>query len=215
MIKRPAARWRLRVLGSLGALVLALVTFRFCGRFHDEASFPAGRDPILEQLPIVRVVGVFEIGFLIVNASAIGCALLWERNRVPYFLLAMAIFVGIRAVFVALCPYGPLPTMLPAYTSGLPSVLRGNVFFDSEQFFSGHTSTPYMYFLFFRSRARWFFLASSAALALTALATRNHYTMDVLGAYFVTFSIYRLAHRLVGRIDSPPDVRPREKHARG
>ena len=33
-------------------------------------------------------------------------------------------------------------------------------------------------------------------MAVSVLLTRNHYTVDVLGAYFISYSIYRLSLRL-------------------
>jgi hypothetical protein len=35
------------------------------------------------------------------------------------------------------------------------------------------------------------------------LLARNHYTIDVIGAYFVTYAIYRLSLVLFGRLDHP------------
>ena len=44
----------------------------------------------------------------------------------------------------------------------------------------------------------------SIVMAASVVLTRNHYTMDVLGAYFVTYSVYALSCWLLGWLDPGP-----------
>ncbi len=194
----PPSRLALPVAG----FVLAFVFFGVLGRLHEGAGFPAGRDLLVERLPLLDLTLLLGFGFLACHAAALAAAWRRERARLPYFFAVLGLFVAVRAVFIALCPYGALPSMVPVYAEKSLSFLRGTAFFDSEQFFSGHTAAPYLYFLLFRSRARWAFLAASAVMALAVLFTHNHYTIDVLGAYFVTHSIHELGRRLFGRLDA-------------
>jgi hypothetical protein len=78
------------------------------------------------------------------------------------------------------------------------------MFFDNELFFSGHTGIPFLYFLICRSPSwgRYLYLACSIAMGVCVLLTHNHYAIDVLGAYFMTYSIHALSRRLLHRLDS-------------
>lgn len=201
----PRAEPGFRAALALGAAALAaaLAGFGLIGRWRDALTFPAGRDVLVACLPRLALPGLLSYGFLALNAAAIAYAWSGERRRLPFFLACLALFVAIRAVFVGLCPYGPLPGARPIYTGPL-SWLRGVNEFDSELFFSGHAAVPYLYgLLASRRRASWAFFAASALMAAGVLVTRNHYTIDVLGAYFITYSIWRLAARLFARLDPP------------
>jgi len=48
---------------------------------------------------------------------------------------------------------------------------------------------------------RRFFLASTVLMGVSVLLTRNHYTLDVLGAFFMTYGIYALSRKLLGFLD--------------
>jgi len=75
--------------------------------------------------------------------------------------------------------------------------LLGRWTFMNEFIFSGHTGIPFLFFLFFETR--WLkasMLAGSLTMGVCVLLSRNHYTVDVLAAYLVTYSIYKLSDRL-------------------
>ena len=114
------------------------------------------------------------------------------------------------SIFVALNPYGPPDGMINLNAAYILSPLRGILAFDNEFFFSGHTSMPYLYFLFCHRmpKMRLAFLAGSLVMGACVLLTRNHYTMDVLGAYFMTYAIYRLSRYTLGWLDPVPDRTP-------
>ena len=81
--------------------------------------------------------------------------------------------------------------------------------FNNENFFSGHTGVPFLLFLLFRVKwVRAVFLVESVAMGACVLLTRNHYTIDVLGAYFMTYAIYRLGLFLFGWLDDTPATAP-------
>lgn len=96
----------------------------------------------------------------------------------------------IRSAFISLTH---LKTPFDAMSHGFPGALS---FFEfqNDLFFSGHTAVPFLAFLVFKGhKIRWFFLAGSLLMATTVLAMHEHYSIDVFGAYFITYGCYKLA----------------------
>jgi hypothetical protein len=187
--------------------ILSFYVWSEIGWYHDRTPLPAGADPLLNRLPIVNLVPVLSYGWLLCHLAALYLTVAFEPRRLPYLLTTVGLFVVIRSIFVAVNPYGPPLGMINLNASYVFAPIRGVLAFDNEFFFSGHTSLPYLYFLFFHDmpRARKALLGASVVMAACVLLTRNHYTMDVLGAYFMTYAIYRLSRYVLGWLDPLPD----------
>lgn len=72
----------------------------------------------------------------------------------------------------------------------------GNVL-TKDLFFSGHTSTLYIVYVFTKNKyLRIFFLLSTIAVGIMLLIQHVHYTMDVIAAPFVVFGAYRLVLKI-------------------
>ena len=78
---------------------------------------------------------------------------------------------------------------------------------------------PFLFALFFRTPVqRGIMLAGSLAMAAGVLLTHNHYSVDVLSAYLVGYSIYAGSERLYVRFVVPlftSSVAPRTWIAHG
>lgn len=168
---------------------------------HNQAALPRGDDWLLRRLPLVRTGPLLTWGWLSIHVVAFIALGLGRPARVPFFLASLAVFLVVRAVFVSLMPAGPPVGIMPIYEGTPLAVLD----LDNELFFSGHTAVPYLYALLSSHslRLRLFFLTCSAAMGAGVLLTRNHYAIDVLGAYFVTHSIHTLNERVLGWLDAP------------
>jgi hypothetical protein len=72
------------------------------------------------------------------------------------------------------------------------------VYLTKDLFFSGHASSTFLLWLYCRGRGRLGPLALAGHLLTVAvvLLGRIHYTIDVVGAWAITFSLYALAERL-------------------
>lgn len=174
-------------------------------RWHEGLPLPHGFDPILQSLPRVSGDWLCTWGFVLFH-PAVGA--LWARRqprRLPFCLAVIGFWIGVRAVFIALNPVGPPADLKPFYMGDL-RFLRGLVHFDTELFFSGHTGMPYLYFLLSPGlpRLRAACLVFSLLMGAGVLLTRNHFLIDVLGAYFMTYSIWALAGRLFRRLEPLP-----------
>lgn len=196
---------------ALGAsfLLLSFVIFHFMARFHGTLPLRSGVDPLFFILPIKDWTMLLTWGWLAFHVLAVLSWLRWEREQLPFILGTIGLFMIVRNVFITFTPVGIPEGIIPLYTQPALSAMRDILIFDHELFFSGHTGTPFLYFLLSRGPRPWrgFLLGFSILMAIGVLLTRNHYTIDVLGAYFITYAIYRLSRSLLLGLKGPPPTR--------
>ena len=198
------ATHRRRLFVGSALFLLGWAAFCALARYQDGKVLPSGFDPLLGALPRVSGDLLLTWGWLLFN---VGVMLYWaraKRERLPYFLAMVGFWTLVRAVFIALTPVGPPHDLIPFYGGAL-SFLRGRLYFDSELFFSGHTGLPYLYSLLAAPATlmRRGCLAFSLVMGAGVLLTRNHFPIDVLGAYFVTYSIWAFGKGLFIGLDAP------------
>lgn len=200
---------------AVAASVSLLFVFSFffwsvVGQQVDQRALPHGADPLLGVLPLWNLVPVLTLGWLACHVLAIYLAVVYCPSRWAYILATVGLLVAVRTLFVAFNPMGAPPGILSLNASYLLSPLKGILAFENEFFFSGHTALPYLYALLFWSIpwARRTFIGLSLLMAASVLLTRNHYTMDILGAYFITYSVYALSRSLLRWLDPEPDWGP-------
>lgn len=149
-------------------------------------------DLILDNIPVMDVgnlfvyggVTIFVFGFIVV---------LCEPKYFPFTLKSIALFILIRSIFISLTHIGLYPEFAP-----LPeSKLIGKVFFGGDLFFSGHTGMPFLMALIFwkQIRLRLVFLMISIFFGILVLLGHFHYSIDVVAAFFITYSIFEIAKK--------------------
>ena len=150
---------------------------------------------------ILSRVGPYNLRFLFVygtfTAFVITISLIaWRPNRLPFALKAMALFLLVRAVFVALTHMAPSPIdpqkAAPFFNS---------IFYGSDLFFSGHTGMPFLAALAFWHIPQWriFYLVLTAFFGSVVLLGHYHYSIDVLAALFITHGVFQTSCWLFGR----------------
>jgi hypothetical protein len=93
-------------------------------------------------------------------------------------------------------PIGPaLLAVLNPFTA-----IGGNsagVYLTKDLYFSGHIATTFLLYLFSRrlGRASRVFLALNLATLAVVLLAHLHYSIDIIGAYSVTYGLYRVSAR--------------------
>src|SRR5581483_3154154 len=115
-----------------------------------------------------------------------------EPKRIPFVLKSTALFVLVRSIFIIMTHIGPYPDQL-AITTGYKIIK--DFTFGGDLFFSAHTGLPFLMALVFYKniRLRVLFIISAIFFGIIVLMAHRHYTIDVLSAFFITYSIFHIA----------------------
>jgi hypothetical protein len=192
-------RWWIIVLaGVLTFFVLSYFYYTQIGWVADHRHMPPSSDWVLNHLPKWDLLPLLSWGWLALHLYAAAICILYYPSELPFILFTLALFIFIRSTFIFLSPIGhPSGMMDMSKLDYFFKRVMGWMTFTNEFVFSGHTSIPFLFYLFFKTPwQKRIFLGGSLVMAATVLITRNHYTVDVLGAYFITYSIYVLSQKL-------------------
>jgi membrane-associated phospholipid phosphatase len=125
-------------------------------------------------------------------------ALSRERARLGYFARAYAVLITARAVLMNLTPLH-IPAGAVSVDGGMIYGTVGKlVTVHHDLFFSMHTAAPFLASLLFRDAwIRGVCRAFAVLLGATVLLLKTHYSLDVAGAFLVTYALYRLQRRFL------------------
>jgi hypothetical protein len=205
-------RWWIAVLAGVIVFLFAAYGFYMnLGWYADNRVLPVSSDWLLDRLPIVNVVPLLSWGWLGLHAYAVGTALLYYPRKLPFLFFLLGVYLCVRTVFVFLSPIGAPESILHmSELDALFPLVAGVYTFQNEFIFSGHTAMPFLFALFFETRLqKGIMLAGSAVMAAAVLLTRNHYTVDVISAWFMGYAIFVLSRRLYFHFLFPLFVAPR------
>jgi hypothetical protein len=194
-------RYIYAVLAAFGFLACALIINFYAAKYATLESSSPVTDIILSNTRVYDVDVLFVYGpilfWIIVSILFIS-----EPKAIPFGLKSIALFVVIRSVFITLTHIGPFPTQVTIDSTGLAVRFLGadlvrTFFTGNDLFFSGHTGLPFLLALIFWNRKylRYFFIAASVFFGVIVLLGHLHYSIDVLSAFFITYSIYKIAER--------------------
>ncbi len=150
-------------------------------------------DILLDNLPIANVNFIVnEVAWVFIWLVIV--LLLVKPQRIPYVLKNIAFFIFIRSIFISLTHLGPIPNH--SYLSKhdiLSGIASGN-----DMFFSGHTGMPFLLALIFWENKvlRYVFLFGSFLFGASMILGHLHYSIDVVAAFFITHSLYRIGRHL-------------------
>ncbi|OGI71347.1 hypothetical protein A3B84_00580 [Candidatus Nomurabacteria bacterium RIFCSPHIGHO2_02_FULL_35_13] len=174
-------------------LILSLIINYLAGTYATKEASLSVTDIILSNIPVFDVDNIFIYGSLVFWIFTT-LTLLYNPKKIPFSLKAVALFIIIRSVFISLTHLGPFPTQINIDSVGFFSKL----IFDGDLFFSGHTGLPFLMALTFwqEKTLRYIFIISSIVFGLIVLMGHLHYSIDVLGAFFITYTIFHIAEFL-------------------
>lgn len=173
-------------------LFFSLIINYMAALYATEAASNSVTDVILSNTRPRDVDAIFIYG-PIAMWTFVAFLCLKEPKRAPFVLKSIAVFVCIRSVFVSLTHIGPFPTAIIVNSQVLNAFSVGG-----DLFFSGHTGLPFLMALVFwnQLRLRILFLITSVIFGIVVLLGHLHYTIDVLSAFFITYTIFHIAQVL-------------------
>jgi len=168
--------------------ITSLVLNYFAANYATKKAGNFVTDIILDNIRVFNVSLPFVWGPIVIILIVIGILLRYPF-KTPFLLKSTTLFIIIRSLFITLTHFGPMPIRSP-----LPSSI---VIFSpgGDLFFSGHTGMPFLFALLFWDKIylRLIFLIFSVSFGILVLLGHLHYSVDVLAAFFITFTIYHLA----------------------
>jgi hypothetical protein len=171
-------------------LGISLVINFYAGMYATKSASSSVTDIILSNIRVFDVGYIFTYGAIIFWAFTLLLGVYYPR-KFPFVLKSIALFTVIRALFICLTHIGPFPTQVVMETGSILSKFT----FGGDLFFSGHTGLPFLMALVFWQNKilRYVFLISSTVFGVVVLMGHIHYSIDVLGAFFITYTIFHMA----------------------
>ncbi len=180
--------WSLVV--SFALLVVSLFVSFYAGVYATRVASQPVTDIILSNIRVFDVDGIFIYGPWVLWIF-VATIVITRPYRIPFIVKSIALFVLIRSVFITLTHIGPFPNadivtntkLISDFTSG------------GDLFFSAHTGLPFLMALVFWNHKffRYLFIATSVFFGIVVLLGHLHYSIDVLAAFFITYSIYHIS----------------------
>ncbi len=187
------------VISLITGACLMIIAIVVCMQANGYATAHEGSpvsDLILNAVPVWRVYWLYVFAPVIFWVIALGIGMLNLRS-LPFVLKSLALFVVIRSMFVSLTHLGVPADMLMHQGARIPDFIH-DLNFSGDLFFSGHTGLPFLLALIFwrQIKLRIYFLAASVFFGAIVLLGHYHYSIDVIGAFFITYSIFAIAQHL-------------------
>ncbi len=197
--------WVFTLAGALVLFCLSYALYTKLGWVADQRALPIGNDWLLRHLPLVNTLPILSWGWFGLHLYACGAAVAYSPRRTPFLIFLLTVYMIVRTAFVFLSPIGAPAGMVDMRLhDAIFSRILGTWTFTNEFVFSGHTAIPFLFFLFFRTPGlKRLMFAGSLVMAVSVLLSRNHYTVDVIAAFFVSYSVYALAEAGFERFIEP------------
>jgi len=113
------------------------------------------------------------------------------------YCLTLAIVTVVRIICISLVPLAPPAGLIPL-VDPLSGVFYGEAAITKDLFFSGHTATLMVIFLCLeRKTDRRIGLMAVIAVAILLVIQHIHYTIDILAAVVIVYTIYSFTSRYV------------------
>ncbi|MCB9809619.1 hypothetical protein H6771_01410 [Candidatus Peribacteria bacterium] len=179
---------------SLALLLCSFVVNIYAGLYATEKASNPVTDIVLSNIPAVDVSLVFIYGPFILWALVAGLCI-QQPYRIPFTLKSISLFVLIRSVFISLTHIGLFPTATDFTSATSLGEVMQLFTFGGDLFFSAHTGLPFLMALLFWPLPfwRWFFTLSAVFFGVIVLLGHLHYSIDVLAAFFITYTIAHIA----------------------
>ncbi len=171
-------------------LLISLYVNFIAGNYATESASLPVTDIILSNIRRFDVDGFFIYGPIILF-TIVSIICIYNPKKIPFILKNIALFTVIRSIFISLTHLGPFPMQAIVESTNLINKFT----FGGDLFFSGHTGIPFLMALIFwqNKKLRYFFLLYSIFMGTIVLLGHYHYSIDVLAAFFITYTIFDIS----------------------
>lgn len=190
--------FRAKVIAGVATFILVVLSLPYFFAFIESRKGPVLNDYLLKYIPAQD----FSIPIFIIVWSASLLVIIRSIQQPAIFLtvlfsLIVLLFTRIGSIyFVPLDPPHGLIVLIDPLTSFTYGG-RG-IFITKDLFFSGHTSNVFMFYLCLQKKKdKVFLLLASITIGILVLAQHVHYTLDVVGAFIITYFLVRLVKKFV------------------
>lgn len=185
-------RYYASLLEAIIVFIASIYVTHYASLYAENKASNHVTDIVLSNTRVYNFEFFFVYIAIILGLFTIALCLKFTKTA-PFLIKTVSLFIMIRSIFVSLTHIGPFPLKLELDSNLLNFITSGN-----DLFFSGHTGMPFLIALIFWDHLylRVLFLTGSVVLGTTALLAHLHYSIDVLAAFFITYSIYHLAIKL-------------------
>lgn len=188
-----------KIILALFFVILASILYYFAGSYTTtDAKVSEVRDLILDHTPAINstiLIFIYVWVFTLLTTFLYIYPLIFNPKKIHYFLGLISLWTFIRAIFIILTH---LKTPADAIIINFPWLIR-SFYFQNDLFFSGHTGLPFLGYLIFRKENKslsYIFLAASIIMGITVILLHQHYSIDVLAAFFITYGVYKIGERI-------------------
>lgn len=204
-------RWALPVALSLGFRLTCFAAMVWCALLAESRPAPSLPDALLARIPYVAWVDRWNYALWTVTYVPVALLLLSrEARRFCRYMVASGVLALARGLCILATGLGPVRG--PDVNVGMDAARRWeafvrlvspvdvlgsnspHVYLTKDLFFSGHTSTTLLLLLYVwpYPRLRAWMLAGHVLVVASVFLAHLHYTIDVVGAYAITFSLFVL-----------------------
>jgi len=184
---------------SLLFLIIAIVLDYFAGMYVSSTQGVVAPDLILDHVPTLDLDFIFIYGDILIISLIILYPLFFKIKVFHKAIIQFSLLVMVRAIFTT---FTHLKTPASALKFHIPYLISF-IFFRNDLFFSGHTAVPFLGFLLFKNKKiKYFFLIASIIMGFVVLLMHVHYTIDVFGAFFITYGVFKFGEWFFRKVNN-------------
>ena len=195
--RRELSEYKYLIFLSVMILVIATFLDYLSGVYVTSTNTVHVPDLILDHIGPIDVGFLFVWGYVVFFLALFLYPILFHVRTLHIVICQFSLLIMLRSVFVILTH---LQTPPGAIGGSFPWIFQ-ELNFQNDMFFSGHTAIPYLGFLMYKKKIRYFFLFGSFLMGTVVLLSHMHYSIDVFGAFFMTYGCYKIGNLLIRKAE--------------
>lgn len=163
--------------------------------YVQSISAPPLQDFLHNTLPFVNLSMVTSIFFNVLKALFIILIVFYEPKKFNPVIITFALFLLVRSLFFSMTSLGAPVTM---FNLDYTFLFHASQNMTQDLFPSGHVGVTFLMALFISNKKiSRFYIASAIVIGLFLLMMHAHYSIDVFGAFFVSFGVFYFTRKYI------------------